>query len=68
MKVYRTQLTREVTGDELVSGNVNVVPQDPTQIEVAWDILQASPPTVNGAQNRTRTRNQHRPTSSQEAA
>ena len=58
VKVYRTQLTRFVTGDELTSDNTAVVPEDPTQIEVAWDILQASPATVNGKQNRTRNRTQ----------
>ena len=58
VKIFKTQLTRPVTGDELTTGNIAVVPQDPTQVEVAWDILQASPPTVNGKRNRTRSRNQ----------
>jgi len=49
--------TREVTADELSSLNPAVVPESAAQIEVAWDILQASPPS-NGNQNRTRNRNQ----------
>ena len=50
VRIFKTQLTREVTLDELVSVNP-IVPQDPTQLEVAWDILQASPPS-NGNQRR----------------
>jgi len=57
VKIYRTQLTREVTADELSSLNPAVVPESAAQVEVAWDILQASPPS-NGNQNRTRNRNQ----------
>lgn len=57
MKVYKTQLTREVTLDELTSTNTTIVPEDPTQIEVAWDILQVQPPS-NGNQKRTRKQNQ----------
>lgn len=59
VKIFKTQLPRVVTGDELVSTNPSVVPEDPTQVEVAWDILQASPVSGgNGNQNRTRRRNQ----------
>jgi hypothetical protein len=57
VKIYRTQLTREVTADELSSLNPAVVPESAAQVEVAWDILQVSPPS-NGNQNRTRNRNQ----------
>lgn len=55
VKVYKTQLNREATPDDLatISG---VVPTDPSQVEVAWDILQASPPSnSNGNQKRNRT-------------
>ncbi len=52
VKVYKTQLTREVTPADLTSDNP-VVPQDASQIETAWDILQASPPS-NGNQKRNR--------------
>lgn len=58
VKIYKTQLTRFVTGDELTSDNTAVVPESATQVEVAWDILQASPTTVNGNQTRTRKQNQ----------
>lgn len=50
VRIFKTQLNREVTLDELVSVNA-IVPQDPTQLEVSWDILQASPPS-NGNQRR----------------
>ncbi len=52
IKIYKTQLTREATADDLLSSG-SVVPQDPTQLEVAWEILQASPPS-NGNQKRNR--------------
>ncbi|MFN7931300.1 MAG: hypothetical protein U0Y68_25890 [Blastocatellia bacterium] len=56
VKIYKTQLNRDATPDDLatISG---VVPTDPSQIEeIAWDILQASPPSnSNGNQRRTRT-------------
>ena len=50
VKVFKTELQREVTLDELVSDNP-IVPQDATQVEVAWELLQTSPPS-NGKQNR----------------
>lgn len=52
IKVYKTQLTREATPADLTSDN-SIVPQDATQLETAWDILQASPPS-NGNQKRNR--------------
>ncbi|HEX3555661.1 MAG TPA: hypothetical protein VIA62_20760 [Thermoanaerobaculia bacterium] len=52
VKVYKTQLTREATPADLTSDNPTV-PQDASQLEVAWDILQASPPS-NGNQKRNR--------------
>jgi hypothetical protein len=58
VKIYKTQLTTEVTGDQLNSTNPVVVPLDPTQIETAWDILQASPPSgTNSNKNRTNRQN-----------
>lgn len=45
VKVYKNQLTREVAPGELTSDNTAVVPQDPSQLETAWDILQAEPAT-----------------------
>lgn len=44
LKVYKTELTREVALNELTSDNP-IVPQDPTTLETAWKLLQQSPPT-----------------------
>lgn len=52
IKIYKSQLTRPVTPEDLTSDNPTV-PQDATKLEVAWDILQASPPS-NGNQRRNR--------------
>ena len=57
MKVFKTELQREVGLDELLGDNP-IVPQNAAQAEVAWEVVQASPATVNGKRNRTRTRNQ----------
>lgn len=59
VKIYKTQLPRFVTAEELTSDNSAVVPEDPTQLEVAWDIVQTSPPSnSNGNQRRSRKQNQ----------
>jgi hypothetical protein len=55
VKTFITQFDRELTADELSSTNPSVVPESATQVEVAWDIVQKSPPpSVNtkGAPNR----------------
>jgi hypothetical protein len=57
VKVFKTEGQRAVGLDELLSDDP-IVPQDPAQLEVASEVLQVSPPTVNGKRNRTRTRNQ----------
>jgi hypothetical protein len=58
VKVFKTELQREVTLDELMSDNA-VVPQDAAHAEVAWEILQAEPPShSNGNQGRGRRGNQ----------
>jgi hypothetical protein len=44
VKVFKTELPREVGLDELVGDNP-VVPQAPAQIETAWKLIQSSPPT-----------------------
>jgi hypothetical protein len=49
MKVFKTSLPRSVSGDELVDSNTSVVPEDPTQIETDWTLMQKAPP---GTQNR----------------
>ena len=57
VKVFKTELQREVTLDELMSDNV-VVPQDAAHAEVAWEILQAEPASnSNGRQGRGRRGN-----------
>ena len=62
VKVYKTELTREATPDDLSTVN-GVVPTDPAHLEVAWDILQASPPSGgNQKQKRTRTQGGISPT------
>lgn len=56
VKVFKTEMQREVTLDELMSDNL-IVPQDPAQAEVNWEILQASPPSnSNGNRNRRQNR------------
>jgi len=44
IKVSKTELPRAVTLDELRTGNTAVSPEDPTQVETAWKLVQASPP------------------------
>ncbi|MBV9211661.1 MAG: PEP-CTERM sorting domain-containing protein, partial [Acidobacteria bacterium] len=56
VKVFKTELTREVSLDELVSDNATV-PQDAAHVEVAWEILQAEPAS-NSHGNRNRRQNQ----------
>lgn len=48
MKVFKTDINRSVGGDELESTNPSVVPEDPTQVETPWTLLQSPPPGVNG--------------------
>lgn len=56
MKVFKTQLDREVGLDELTSDNV-LVPQDAAHVETEWTLVQAEPASsTNG--NRRRKRNQ----------
>lgn len=49
MKVFKTNIPRPVTGDELVLANTAVVPDSAAQIETNWVLLQKAPP---GFQNR----------------
>jgi hypothetical protein len=57
VKVFKSEFQREVTLDELMSDNA-VVPQDAAHAEVAWEILQAEPPShSNGRQGRGRRGN-----------
>ncbi|HEY0545545.1 MAG TPA: hypothetical protein VGC91_09235 [Pyrinomonadaceae bacterium] len=58
VKVFKTELPREVTLEELLGDNP-IVPRDAAQTEVAWEILQASPPShSNGNGGRNRRQNQ----------
>jgi len=55
VKVFVRQLPREVTIDQLVTDNPLVVPMDPTQVEVNWDVIQAEPASnSNGTRKRSR--------------
>jgi hypothetical protein len=56
VKVFKTELQREVTLEELVSDNA-IVPQDAAHAEVAWEILQVEPPS-NSRGNRRQHQNQ----------
>jgi hypothetical protein len=52
MRVFKTELPREVALEELLGDNP-IVPQDAAHVEVSWDLVQASPPS-NGNQRRHR--------------
>ncbi|HKP12430.1 MAG TPA: hypothetical protein VJZ91_09985, partial [Blastocatellia bacterium] len=56
VKVFKTEVARAVTLDELMSDNV-IVPRDQTQAEVSWEIVQAEPAS-NSNGNRRRRQNQ----------
>lgn len=51
VKVFKAELQREVTLDELMSDNA-IVPQDAAHAEVSWEILQADPPSNSNSNNR----------------
>jgi Divergent InlB B-repeat domain len=46
VKVYKTEVDREVGLDELVGGNP-VVPEDPALLETGWKLLQRNPHSPN---------------------
>ena len=56
MKVYKTDMNREVRLDELTSDNP-IVPQNPTQLETEWALLQPAPPPSPSDGRRRRNRN-----------
>jgi len=56
MKVYKTQLDREVALGELMSDNP-MVPQDAQHVETEWALIQTEPAT-GGNQRRQRKQNQ----------
>jgi len=43
VKVYKTELLREVQLEDLVGGNGGVAPQDPAELEVSWGLIQQDP-------------------------
>jgi hypothetical protein len=43
VKVYKTELPREVQLEDLVGGNAGVAPEDPAQQEVSWNLIQQDP-------------------------
>jgi hypothetical protein len=47
MKVYKSEMNREVALEELVDTNA-IVPQSPLQIETEWVLMQPAPPIVEG--------------------
>src|SRR5882724_7356889 len=48
VKIYVIDIQREVGLDELIDTNA-VVPQDPTEIETEWSLLQPAPPGLAGS-------------------
>jgi hypothetical protein len=56
VKVFKTQLQREVGLDELMGDNA-IVPQNAAQIEIEWEIIQQEP-VSNSNGNRRRRQNQ----------
>ncbi len=61
MRVFVSQVPREVTLDELLSNNA-IVPQDLTQLESDWQIVQTEPPGGNRGRGRHRNRGNLLPT------
>lgn len=54
VKVFKTELTREATLDELLTGNP-IVPEDAAEVEVEWEIVQDEPASGgNGTRGRHR--------------
>ncbi|MDQ3920520.1 MAG: hypothetical protein M3348_18825 [Acidobacteriota bacterium] len=43
VKVYKTELPREVQLEELVGDNAAVVPEDAAHVEVSWNLIQQDP-------------------------
>jgi hypothetical protein len=55
MKVFKTDMTRDVALTELTSDNP-IVPQTVAQIETEWQLMQPAPPAVPGDNRRRRNR------------
>jgi len=66
VKVFKTELGREVALDELVEGNP-IVPQDAAQVETDWELMQPSPPPDGKHRQRGKLTNQGSPNSGSRA-
>jgi hypothetical protein len=53
MKTYKTENARQVNLDELVADNP-VVPEDPSEIETQWELLQMDIQDPGGKQKQKR--------------
>ena len=63
IRVFVTELPRDVNLNELVADNPAVVPMDAAQIESSWDLLQADPPgTPEGKHSQKRSGRDLKPT------
>jgi hypothetical protein len=66
MKVFKTEMNREVSLDELTSNNPDgttntIVPQDATQLETEWKLMQQSPPPDGNHRQRGKLINEGTP-------
>ena len=66
VKVYKTEIGREVALEELVEGNP-IVPQAAAQVETEWDLMQPSPPPDGKHRQRGKLSNQGSPNSGSKA-
>ena len=66
VKVYKTELAREVALAELVEGNA-VVPQDAAEVETDWQLMQPSPPPDGRHRQRGKLVNQGSPNAGSKA-
>lgn len=57
IRVFVTELPREVNLDELVADNPAVVPMEAAQLESDWDLVQADPPGVVDGGKHSQKRN-----------
>ena len=58
VKVFKTEHTRDIRLDELVETNPAVVPEDATQVETEWKLMQPEPPSDGNRKGRNRHQNQ----------
>ncbi|TAK62314.1 hypothetical protein [Methylobacter sp.] len=66
MKVFKTEMNREVALDELTSNNPDgttntIVPQDAAQLETEWKLMQQSPPPDGNHRQRGKLVNEGTP-------